>query len=842
MSGSGNSNDQNSKPHLSEYEFAQMLQKLEEVLQETDDNYEDFFVEKGFDDFVYRDLGICGGAYVFADAAKNQLVYLHNKAIQSELAKEYKGIPFIEIPYKYYEYEKGYYGTDQQRLKIARDYQEILDIMYISTRDRQPLRGINNQSSPEFYLNLPHLSDPEKLDKLLPFEKYLSQDKFEVIYCTVGEVLFFLSTWRMLVRSAQLRGLDKEESVIRFDEEYVSYGSKEDFWKDVKEFPKLPESSWLSDIKVKKFSQFKLIPRWNDVKKEIDEDPIKSPDGYSSYDEYFRMGMVDEDGILTREFLSLIRYTIHIAEVHLGWEAYYIDRYHLPKANISEEDNRKITSNEHVLSNLYILERRLDIYFQTGTAPHQNYVPKLDLVRSEYSIAECLNRVIRGYLAKSFDKESKGEQKIVDLLTGLHQQCRFPILPYFYELAIGTHHRPKEHLVFCIWHSKQNPIPLRLANGEERKDPAVGFVLLTLSPIWHINKKSHFIKDGRSIHCYKELSEIAYCRLFRIYDFFRFLARPIIDNLFYSRLIKKSIERDYFQDYINSFSHEMSKVTDNIFELSNISVQELFRDNTDRFLEFAKKLIPQGLKVPNEVLKTWRIIPFVDRFQTWSYTLRVWSGRKEKQVFDIEEDANLQEILEKCFELSCQMRVGEFFLRAERVTSLESILEYDKIFKQHYRREKKEKRMLFDFSEKYGNLKFLNCEVDSIIFAQNAILRLLLAAITNILEHTKGDFYIRIEQTSKMVEGNPCIRFVLVNPCKLEFEERRKSLGTKPVITTCLNLIKGTLENFGPFEDTPDARDRKKEWEKKLNITKNKYDLWETSFRFPIKNIFDDIT
>ncbi|GJM31025.1 MAG: hypothetical protein DHS20C18_00260 [Saprospiraceae bacterium] len=841
MPDSKSQNAQATLSHLSEYEFCKMKQKLEEAIQKADGNFEGFLKNKDydFDQFVYRDLGICGGAYVFADAAKNQLVYLHNKSIQTGLAKEYNGIPFIEIPYNYYEYDQVFYGAHQEQIKEARKFHELLDAMYIGPRDRQPLKS-PNLPSPEFYLNLPHLSSEDKLNKLLPFERHLSKNKFEVIYCTVGEVLFNLSTWRMLVRHAQLRGLNKPDSVINFDDEYVDYAYKYDFWEEVLKHSSLPETQWLKDMEIKKFSRFKLFPIWKEIKKFIDEDPVKSPEGYSSYDEYSRLGMVDSKGILTRDFLSLVRYAIHVAEVHLEWEAYNIDNYHLPLATVEKDRSKKVTSNEHVLSNLYILERRLDIYFQETESPHRDYIPYLDLVRTEYSIAECLNRVIRGYLSKM--STSKEKEKIVNLLTALHQQCRFPILPYFYELAAGEYHQPKEHLVFCIWHSNQNKIPLRLANGEEKEDSSVGFVLLTLSPIWRIDKKAHFIKDGRSIHCYKELSELAYCRLFRIYDFFRFLARPIIDTVFYSRLIKKAIERDYFRDYINAFSHELSKVTDNIFELSNLSIEELFKDKTDRVLSFAKTMIPEGLSVSNETLKKWRIIPFVDRFQTWSYTLRVWSGRRGRQVFDISEDATFHEILEKCMELSCQMRVGEFFLRAERVTSLKNIIEYDRTFRELYEHEKEKNKIHLEMPREIANLKLIKSDKDDIIFAQNALLRLLLAAITNILEHTTGDFHLKADWAPQKVEGSPCLRLVLVNSCEAREEKPKKSLGTKPVISTCLNFIKGDLENFGLFEDNSDTQNRKEFWVKKLKLDIKKDDLWETSFRFPIKNIFFEKT
>ena len=843
-----------SKNPISEFQFNKLLQKLEELIhRDIDPDKRDFeaertfyaeFLETHFSEFVYSNLGICGGAYILGDKANNQLVSIYNKDIQERLTSAYPELPFIQVPYVAYQHDKANYSEDAA--DGAMRYRHVIDAMFIGARDRQILYH-KERPSPEFYLHLPHNRTPEETEKLLPFEKRLSEDGFEVIYCTVGEVLFYLYAWRYLVRLAQLRGLDGN---LRQDDAYLDYsceGEEHDFWANVKHIDGLPEADW-EDLLVKNrhnWEKFNIKEIWEELKGEVDQKPFRSELGYGFDHEYMLMGLVNDKEMMTREFLALLRYTIHIAEAHLGWEAYHMDQYHLPIAEVGPEDNF-ITSDAHALSNLYIAERRLDIYMEDPEHPHQDYHPRLEKLRYDYSIDECINRVIRRFLLSNISKSTQ-EAPVSQLLSKLHQKARFPILPYFYELAASQTHYPKEHLVFCVWRTAEEDTACDIRiNNQDKKETSVTFSLLTLKPIWRVYPEVDFIKGGKSTHYMDKLSDVAYNRLFRIYTFFRFLARPVIDSGFYSGLIKKSNERTYFQGYISAFSHEVSKITDNIFEKSNIRVADLFREKP-RILKIMHNALPHEEEFEFENIKDWRIIPHPSIFKTWASLLRVWSGRRGSQLFDLPEDATLKEILNECNMLSLQAYVGAQFLSEEKYETMDAIIRYKKKFENKIAEEGSRKSMLY-YDKKTENLieglKMTKGNSDDIIFSQNTFLRLLLAVLTNIYEHSASKFFLKV-RLSRTLLNELYLEFIFVNPYgRYKDQSRPKSLGTQPVITSCLQYLKSDLVhfNFGNFKEDSLGSTSRDNWLKEVfnEVDITRYELWETRFRIPLVNIFEN--
>jgi len=843
-----------SKTPISEFQFNKLLQKLEELIHrdigpekrdpEKERTFYAEFLETHFSEFVYGNLGVCGGAYVLADKANNQLVSIYNKDIQERLTSAYPELPFIQVPYVAYQYDKVNYT--EKDIEEATKYRHLIDAMFIGARDRQILYH-KERPSPEFYLHLPHNRTAEETSKLLPFEKYLSEDGLEVIYCTVGEVLFYLYAWRYLVRLAQLRGIN---GILKQEDAYLDYnneGEEHDFWTKVIRIAGLPESDWeiLLIKNQHNWKKFNIKDIWDELKRDIDQAPFRSELGYTFDHEYALMGLIDDKEMMTREFLALVRYTIHVAETRLGWEAYHMDQYSLPITQV-EPGNTLITSDAHALSNLYIAERRLDIYMEDPERPHQNYYPRLEKLRYDYSIDECINRAIRQFLLGSISKSTR-QAPISQLLSKLHQKARFPILPYFYELAASKTHFPKEHLVFCVWRTteKDTTCDIRI-NNQDKKETSVTFSLLTLKPIWQVYPKVDFIKGGKSIHYMDKLSEVAYNRLFRIYTFFRFLARPVVDGGFYSGLIKKSNERTYFQDYISAFSHEVSKITDNIFEKSNIQIADLFRKNP-HILEDMHKALPHEEEFEFENVKDWRIIPHPSIFKTWASLLRVWSGRRGSQLFDLPEDATLKEILDECNILSLKSYVGAHFLNDEKYETMDAIILYKKKFDQKIREEGSRKSMEYYDPKTSGlikGIKMIKGNSDEIIFSQNTFLRLLLAVITNIYEHSAAKFFLKVRlQRTLLNEFH--LEFIFVNPYEKDKDQSRpKSLGTKPVITSCLQYLKSDLVhfNFDNFKDDPLGNSSKDKWLNEVfkGLDTKQFELWETRFRIPLNNIFEN--
>lgn len=836
----GNQKNHANNKLLSEYEFRKEMQHLEESIKEAGGNY-DNFLKKGFADLLYNKLGVCGGAYVFANKADNRLVYLHNKKSQPDLKNTYD--TFIEIPYSYYEYDDDNYKEDPEKVEKANRIQVVLDAMYIGPNYSQPLMD-KNVSSPKFYLNLPHIISPQDFKRLLPFEQNLAKRRsIKFIHCTVGEVIFNLFTWRFLVRHAQIRGLHDDQSRINLKDKYVDFSQPveedtHDFWEEVSDMEGLPESDWLKDLD-DRFDHEYIREAWTEIEEEIDKKPLLNPKGYTSYEEYRLLGLVDNQEVVTQEFLALVRYVIHIAQEHLGWKEDFLSLGKISEAQ--KANSNKVVSNEHALYNLYTLERELDVHFQEILGQKEKPKLRLNSIRESYDIAECLNRVVRGYLFNSIaEVKNKQSEKIAVLIKQLHTKCRFPILPYFYQIAAGDSHRPLEHLVFSVWHSQENPIEIRLANEEVKKETAVAFVLLSIKPIWQIDPGINFIKNGKGVHCHSKLSDEAYIRLFRIYEFFRFLAQPIIDSVFYGKLIKSKLEKDYFLGYLAAFSHELSKVTDNIFEYSNVPVETFFGAKTDEVIQNVRKVFADSLfKQFNEQnIKKWRIIPNPDRFLIWSNTLRVWTGRRGNQIFEIAEDANLQDILNLCNDYSLKMYVGSLFRNIGGIRMLKDVIDYSQAFDRKIDEESRSKNFTYTISKesiKGLKLQGIQFDKDTVISRQNAFLRILLACITNIYEHAKGDFSLEVDY-KKGYTGE--LQFVFLNPCKKKPKNKTNpSLGTEPVLTTCLTYLGGRLEKFEEVSKVEELENYKTNWKKKLHLNKD-LGLWETRFCFPMKQIF----
>jgi len=116
----------------------------------------------------------------------------------------------------------------------------------------------------------------------------------------------------------------------------------------------------------------------------------------------------------------------------------------------------------------------------------------------------------------------------------------------------------------------------------------------------------------------------------------------------------------------------------------------------------------------------------------------------------------------------------------------------------------------------------------------NAFLRIMVAAITNIYEHSKGDFYLCIRVKNNL-KGNSSLRFCFVNQCdKRDGQPTKESFGTEPVINSCLALLDGTLECFG----YPKEGIQEETWRKRTKLYSDKYDLWLTKFLIPIEGTF----
>lgn len=841
-----------------EFEFYRVLHKMEKALDEKDvkkDDYENFLQRFNSDnrstrsigEFVYDGLGVVGGAYIFADLANDQLLSFYNRNLQKELKDGLKrkllsdtsenekgniGLPFIEIPYHYYKYDKKYYNhpsllekEKEDRRNHTSNYRSVLDAMFIGTREKQHIK--DNENIPEFYSHHPSYRDAKEEKRILPFEKKLNKDGLDIIYCEVGEVMFHLYVWRYLFRLIQTQGqnskLDKKTINPKFEDKFL-------FWEAMKEQKGSRENYWLEYIE----GRVNLKKDWESLRKSTDTSPYDTNFGFSFDQELQLLGLIsedkndeqDEDKKLSRSFLHLLKYAIFIAENTLKWN---ISEF----SSLTEKSSKAKLhpSNEECLYNLHLAERWLDNYFveEHYKIPNPQFgTCSFIFLTEKFEVYKCLNQVINHYLYSLLKKNETPTLK--NLISTLHKSARFPIIPYYYEIAASKYHLPKEHVVLKIWDSGEKMIPIK---GEN--DSAVGFVALTIKPIFETYYKTDFIKGNRGVHSISILAEAAYNRIFRLKILFRSLARPIIDTIFYGNLIRKEIENNYYQKYLNSFSHEMSKITDNIFEKSTVNVKDFFKSHTHEVIDKVKPFItriPTGFNT-NE-LENWKIIPNPEIFQTWGTLLRIWSGRRHHQIFKLDIEASLAVIIEECVETAIKLSFVDTNKSKETTNSLVKAINFKKSFQQYCIETKKKKSAHIEEKQQIPNVKFIDnkkySDSEIVIEKQNAFLRLFMAALVNIYEHTSGEYYLQ----SKLVNDKLTVN--IINPYIDKYRRKKApdSLGTEPVLSSCLNRVSGKLIRF---EKITEADKEYNIWKNRINPTPEE-SIWITKFDLKINDIF----
>lgn len=858
---------------ISEYEYWKIQQNLEGSIQQRlkqdaelkkQNKYgssclDDILEQEEFHDFVYGELGIVGGAFVLADKSRNELFYLQNKDLQRKQLQVISNFPFIEIPYKYNHIIKP---NKQSKYNVDDKNKELLDALFIGTQDRRNIHTYGEEP-PEIYKFLPDLLSKKEKKHLLPFERDLTDDGFKIIYCTVGEVTFHLYIWRLLFQLAQTRG-PKEGAIQKggYEQKFEFYY---DFWQNLDWSYDSPEVGWIKTLrnKYEGKSYVHIQDKWAKLNEKVDIKQMLFPT-YSFYQEYFFLGLIDQEEKATQSLLALTRYAIHIARNVLGWTAYDDTLDSVSALALPNQKENEILSPDTILTSLYILERRLNRVFNKKNT-HKKSI-NLEQLKNSYQFDRCLQKIAKTYLFDILLKSTSAEVKIKDALDGLHKKTRFPILPYYYEVASGEVHQPKEHVVYSIWSSFDNKIPLNVFSDNKKmpyahqEESAVAFLVITQLPIWKLDKQFTFTKNNESIHWISELSKETYKLIFRTLSFFSVLSRPLIDQMFYGEMIKKEIKKVSTSTDIGAFSHEMSKVVDNIFELSNVSFSEMFGEDTETVLAaitslasretWDKKNKEQYKKKNNQSLfktydanihtvRKWRIIPDFDRFTIWNKYLNMWTGRRAKFVLDVEDEDNLNAIIEKSKNLSARMHTAVKMQNVDKSDNIARLVAY----KENFDKEVNillSKNLAVEYEEEYiKQLKLIdpirlrvnNKTID--LTPQNALLRILIASITNIYEHTLSNFYLNV-RIKESPRGDKALRFCFVNPCLKREEEPPESFGTKPVINSCLLLVDGTLEIFG----SPSNLNQKQYWADKAKIDLEKEDIWLTNFIIPIKNIF----
>ncbi|MEO1412907.1 MAG: hypothetical protein AAFW73_23645 [Bacteroidota bacterium] len=846
---------------LSEHEYLQHLQHLEEALlciNEGKFKFTHLFglgTEKGseedlhdwekynFAPLLYLHLGLFGGTFAIADQVNDRIRIQHSALLQDRDEWSDQDKAFIDIAYRYAD-QKQHEDEDK----------DLLDAMYTSVRHSHKFSKATTYS-PEFYLYMPHLLPHEHRKNLLPYERRLTRDKFKMIYCGVGEVLFHLFAWRMLFHKIQARGIEHQVSTDTFLGFHAqNYEVWEEIWNYAqKTAVELPELDWLRDFNNRlKFSGSdkqdlikKLEQVWSQkIKAQVDlgatSDKLQEEEVFTMREEYRLLGMVRKATIggreivyYTRSFLEFIRYTLHVVRAVLAWEA---------KGLEGGDERTKI------LQSLEILESRLDNYYQenpgvpteehTYLPTYENLRPHLHRIDNQHEeetgkiINDILLKVAKAYLMKG-----RSEAPVLDLLKNLHRRCRFPILPYYYGTALSADHQAMEHVVFCVWDSKENPIelpPLKWG-GDKRKDSGVAFVLLTLFPIWKIRPQFNFLKNGNGIHYACELSVEAYQRISRLYDFFSLLIRPILDQVFYGDIIRQAHQREAVKNQMNAISHELGKTTRQLLKNSNIPLEKLFGENADKVLETIHQYLDAEEKPSLEEIKAWVVAPDPDRLKDWQTqislfifpTTRLLAGHGGG-FFDLEG------LIHYCWQITSRIHAtGE-------MKNIPALRRYDEVRKnrahfEHVLSEIPDKIPLHVYPESYFKRKIKRASSEMELTGQADFTRLLVTGFSNTLKHMKtaGEFalFVNHEPDGKMID------FCILNQTGADpATDKTKSDGTYGIMIHFTEQVKGKINSFGCgsklIERLPETH---RAWVKENCQTGT---AWVTRFSVPTEILF----
>ncbi len=813
---------------LSETRFWLMKQKIEEKIIEASRGEDKWAYTRIVKDsnvmkeLIYSHLGICGASYVVADKEEDKIHYFHSKELQPYLMQKFSNLPFVEIPYDWRYQSKGV-------KTIAKDYDEyhyLVDAMFIQVRNEQNLIS-RDRPSPDFYRHLPRTKSPSRR-YLLPFEGKLAET-FKMIYCTSGEILFFMYAWRLLVRIIQEKGFTEELEMDLSYETFANGGNRYNFWEEVAKAKNYIGNSWYEGLLNQSKTNAEYIEKgiegtWNKLLKEVDHYPIENMS-----EEYKRLGLVkgNERQSATAELVSLLDYALHIAENFLGWK--YKKNEHIEYE--THHWQKRTLTKQGILSYLHKLYEELDLRSQVleedRTFNNNSKTEQLsfETIINDYQLDYCLQKIVKSFLLQIVRKLDVTRASIKDILYKLHLESRFPILPYYYTLAAGNSHFPKEHVVYCLWNSKNHEVNIKLSDEEEAiKESGVVFIHFTLSPIWQLNPRFNFMRNRKTKRRYSYLSEENYNRLFRMFSIFNSLAKPIVEKLYYGKIFSHSLGNKSTLSFMESFSHEVKKGVTNIFDLSNLTLEEMFGDQADEVLEFITAKMPADSKLAPRL---WKIIPYPKKMEIWRTQLLIWAGFHGENIIKL-KNFDLKSIIEKCNELAVELHSGRSIL-ADVIGNDQ----YKKSFEARIKKVQESGATLIFTSPELEILTFSkkkNLAVN-VIFLQNAFIRSFLAALVNVYQHTIGKFTIEV---SKKNDFN--LSVVIYNPFDTEIKPKTH-VGTEKVLEICLNNLKGELNVFKELNE--------KDWKGHSMNAQNYFTqfnkgtrFWITQFSIPLDQMF----
>ncbi len=412
--------------------------------------------------------------------------------------------------------------------RSTEDYQDLVDALFLGRRGKQPLMGGGqNTFSPEFYWQLAqtyydeyHRFEPSQ------FSQYLQRNRSPYVYCPIGEVAYFLYSWRMLLRHLQRTGnlMDRISDHLSFNKDPEAKCLdiwRREVWEGHTGFR--PELEWLMTIEGLKRTEDspsfrdKVLDQWATWHRRLDLD-ANEPLGMSQYwkTDWFSLGLLDRN---------------------------------------SDDDRRGAQPTTTLLA-LLGFARNLNREQISDFERPESLVAKSIQNKSlmDWDALEALDSTLQDSVIPFLRRGMNGSRSISSLLSELHSLARFPLLPYFYWTAVDG--LPKEHFVFPIWESWRFPVEVRVPEGEGRGStftiPAVGIALIAIRPMREMKLPEFDPSDERE----KKFFE-AHRRLFRTERVFLRIARPMIDASFYGILIRDSAHTEGRAEQVESWAHAL---------------------------------------------------------------------------------------------------------------------------------------------------------------------------------------------------------------------------------------------------------------------------------------------
>lgn len=474
-----------------------------------------FFDKEEYKVFQWDVLGVYGGAFGLSHNSRKHFILFQTDAIQP---RDIKG---VRLPYRPGEKED--------------EYKELIDYLFLGRRRQQPLLSSEPMSfSPEFYWQLARIYQPQHgSNESTPFVRYLQSKRSPYLYCSEGEVSFFLYAWRFLFRHLQKSSSLSQQEIGRLDlgieEPYKSLDIwQPEFWTN--QVGLCPESEWLMALDTLEQSDkdisddFRRLVRnqWLNWHNRLDANSEKFyVRGRAWKTDWFNLGLLnngspDKDHASatkpTETLLSLIRF------------AQYIER--------GSGDGSLATFESAVVDSI----------------SSESVLDCKTLRELDWAIQKVVLRFLRG--------KKNGGSTLASLLSELHAQARFPILPLFYWTAVDR--RPKEHFVFPIWESWRFPVEVKVPGVGSRSPvtftlPAVGLALIAIRPMRLMGLSGFHAMGSDRDQVYSR----AHRRLFRTERFFARISRPIIDGEFYGTLIRDAAHKEGRAEQIENWAHAL---------------------------------------------------------------------------------------------------------------------------------------------------------------------------------------------------------------------------------------------------------------------------------------------